>query len=168
MNRTKLKLMCQAAVFTAFVYVVTAYLHIPVGNGYVHVGDGLIFLAACLLPRPYAVGVGACGALLADCLTGYALWAPASVIIKGLSAMLFTSKKQNILNLRNFCALVPATVLCAGGYYLYEALIYGNWISPLAVIPSNLTQSAASAILFVVVGLAMDKTKGKAKLFGEN
>jgi hypothetical protein len=56
--------MCIAAIFTALVFVVTAYLHIPTNNGYIHVGDGLIYLAACILPLPYAMAVGAGGALL--------------------------------------------------------------------------------------------------------
>ena len=62
--------MCIASIFTALIFVVTAYLHIPTNNGYIHVGDGLIYLAACILPWPYAMAVGAGGALLADCLTG--------------------------------------------------------------------------------------------------
>ena len=61
--------MCISGIFTALVFVVTAYLHIPTYNGYVHVGDGFIFLAACLLPMPYSIFVGAIGAMLADLLT---------------------------------------------------------------------------------------------------
>ena len=92
MRKKNTRLLCVAAIFTALVFVVTAYLHIPTNNGYIHVGDGIIYLAACLLPWPYAIAVGACGALLADCLTGFAVWAPASVIIKALTALLFTAK----------------------------------------------------------------------------
>ena len=65
MKNSKIKLICITGVLTALVFVVTAYLHIPTNNGYVHVGDGLIYLAACLLPWPYAMAVGAGGALLA-------------------------------------------------------------------------------------------------------
>lgn len=166
MKKVSVRLLCKAAAFSALVFLFTAYLHIPAGNGYIHVGDGLIFLAACLLPRPYAIGVGVCGALLADCLTGYALWAPASVVIKGLTVLFFSGKGKTILTLRNLCALVPAAILCAGGYYLYEALFYGNWVSPLAYIPSNLIQSAAGAVLFVAAGFTMDRTKTKSRLFG--
>ncbi len=167
MKNNKIRLMCITGIFTALVFVVTAYLHIPTNNGYIHVGDGLIYLAACMLPLPYAMFVGAGGALLADCLTGYAVWAPGSVIIKAAAALLFFSKSKKIITLRNTLALLPATVVCAGGYYLYEALIYGNFISPLAGIPASLTQSVASAVLFVAAGLAVDKMKFKQKLNGE-
>ena len=47
------KRMCAAGIFSALVFVVTAYLHVPIYNGYVHFGDGFIFLAACILPMPY-------------------------------------------------------------------------------------------------------------------
>lgn len=167
MKKKKIKLMCFTGIFTALVFVVTAYLHIPTYNGYVHVGDGLIYLAACLLPWQYAMFVGAGGALLADCLTGFAIWAPGSVIIKAVTVLFFFSKSNKIITKRNTLVLLPATIMCAGGYYLYEALITGSFIAALEGIPSSITQSVASGILFVVVGLAMDKMNFKQKFNGE-
>ena len=164
MKNNKIKYMCIAGVLTALVFVVTANLHIPMYNGYIHFGDGIIYLAACLLPLPYAVAVGAGGALLSDCLTGFAIWAPASVIIKALTTLLFSSKKDTIINIRNSLVLLPAAILCAGGYYLYEALLYGNFVAPLASISSNIIQSIASSIVFVIAGIAMDKMNVKSKL----
>lgn len=164
MHNKNVRLMCISGVFTALVYVLTAYLHIPTDNGYVHVGDGLIFLSACILPWQYAICVGALGALLADCLTGFAIWAPGSVIIKAATALLFSSKGKKIMSLRNWLALIPAAIVCAGGYYIYEALLYGNFVFPLAGIPASLTQSVASSILFVAAGLTIDKTDYKSKL----
>ena len=60
MKNNKIILMCFAGIFTAIVFVFTAYLHIPSHTGYTHVGDGFIYLAACLLPLPYAMGTGFC------------------------------------------------------------------------------------------------------------
>ena len=166
MKKKNTRLLCMAAIFTALVFVVTAYLHIPTNNGYIHVGDGLIYLAACMLPWPYAMAVGACGALLADCLTGFAIWAPGSVIIKALIALLFTSKNNKLLCMHNHIALFPAAVINVGGYYLYESALYGNWIAPLTGIPASLTQSVTSSILFIVLGITFDKTNLKNKLNG--
>ena len=90
MKKNHIRLLCLSGIFSALVYVVTAYLQIPTYNGYVHCGDGFIFLAACILPMPYSILVGALGAMLADLLTGYAIWAPGSMIIKSLLALLFT------------------------------------------------------------------------------
>ena len=166
MKKSKISFICTASLFSALVFVVTAYLHIPTANGYIHVGDGFIYLGACLLPWPYAMAVGAVGTLLADCLTGFALWAPGSLVIKALTALLFTNKSRKILSLRNVLALLPAAALCAGGYYLYEALIYSNFISPLSGIPASITQSVASAVVFILAGAAVDKMRFKSKLNG--
>ena len=164
MKMDKIKLVSIAGVFTALVFAVTAYLHIPTTNGYIHVGDSLIYLAASLLPTPYAVAVGAGGAMLADCLTGYAIWAPGSIIIKAATALLFTNKKEKIINVRNLLVLIPAAIICAGGYYLYEAVVYGNFIAPLGGILASLTQSTASSVLYVAMAIAIDSTKFRSKL----
>ena len=167
MKNKKVKYMCLAGIFTAIVFVFTAYLHIPSHTGYTHVGDGFIYLAACLLPLPYAAFVGAAGALLADCLTGFAIWAPGSVIIKALAVLLFSRKGSRIITVRNLLALIPASALCIGGYYLYEALITGNWIAPVSGIPGYITQSVLSSILFMIVGFTLDKLKIKQTHIGE-
>lgn len=167
MKKRKLYLLSATGILSALVFVVTAYLHIPTNNGYIHVGDGLIYLAACLLPWPYAMVVGAGGAFLADCLTGFAVWAPGSVVIKALTALFFSSKGKKIVNLRNSLALLPAALVCAGGYYLYESLIYGDFVAPLAGIPASITQSVASSAVFLVAGLILDKMKFKSRRNGE-
>ena len=166
MKDQKIRLMCITGIFTAIVFVFTAYLHIPSHTGYTHVGDGFIYLAACMLPLPYAMFVGAGGALLADCLTGYAIWAPGSIIIKTVAVLFFSRKNARIISVRNLLALIPAWAICIGGYYLYEALITGNYAAPLAGIPGYITQSVLSSILFVVAGLAMDKLNLKNTLIG--
>ena len=166
MKNEKIKLMCFAGIFTAIVFVFTAYLHIPSHTGYTHVGDAFIYLAACLLPLPYAMFVGAGGALLADCLTGFAIWAPGSVIIKTAAVLFFSCKSKKIISLRNILALIPAWALCIGGYYLYEALITGNFVAPAAGIPGYITQSSLSTVLFIIAGVAMDKLDIKSKLNG--
>lgn len=166
MKDQKIRLMCIAGIFTAIVFVFTAYLHIPSHTGYTHVGDGFIYLAACMLPLPCAMFVGAGGALLADCLTGYAIWAPGSIIIKTVAVLFFSRKSARIISIRNLLALIPAWAVCIGGYYLYEALITGNFVAPLSGIPGYITQSVLSSILFVVAGLAMDKLNAKNTLVG--
>ena len=154
--KSNIKILCLSGIFTALVFVFTAFLHIPSHTGYTHVGDAFIYLAACILPLPYALFVGAVGAMLADLLTGFALWAPASILIKGI-AVLFFCRKGKIFRLRNNLALIPASVLCIGGYYLYDGLITGNFVAAAAGIPGYLTQSVLSSLLFLVLGLTLDK-----------
>lgn len=68
-TNNKTKLMVLSALLAAMIFLSVAYLfHIPVGAnaGYVHLGDAFIYLAAVLLPRPYAFAASAIGAGFAD------------------------------------------------------------------------------------------------------
>lgn len=153
------------ALFAAIITVMTAYvLHIPVGNGYIHLGDSFIFLAACLLPTPYAAIAGAVGAGLADALSGVPIWVPASVIIKALITLAFTNKTKKIINLRNIIAIVAAIAVTCVGYYVYEGIIYGNWAAALAGIVPNIIQVVANGVVFILVGLALDAAGFKTKV----
>ena len=85
--------------FAAMIAIMTAYIcHIPVGanNGYIHFGDSLIYLAAALLPTPYALAAAAIGGGLADLMTS-PLWAPATIIIKMLITIPFSSQSAKIV-----------------------------------------------------------------------
>ena len=162
-STVKIKNIVLAALFAAVIYVFTAFLHIPSHTGYTHVGDAFVYLAACFLPAPYAVGAGAVGAALADGLSGYAMWVLPSVVIKSLTALCFTGKASKILCKRNIFALIPSFVLCAGGYYLSEVIITQNWVAPLAGIPGYCIQVAMSAALFILLGLALDRMNFKKR-----
>ena len=157
MKNKNILTVCITALLTAAVFILTAYLHIPTHTGYTHVGDALIYFSACILPVPYAIFVGATGALLADCLTGFAIWAPASVIIKSLSAVLFSKNTKRILCKRNVLALIPAAVISIGGYYLYDAAILGSFAAALPGVIGYITQAALSSALFLVLAPAADK-----------
>ena len=166
MKKNNINLITFSAVCTAAVFILTAYLHIPSHTGFVHIGDGIIYLCACLLPLPYAVFVGAVGAGLADVLSGFAIFAPGTVIIKS-AAVLFFARTKKIISVRNILALIPAYALCIGGYYLYDALILGNFISALAGIPGYVMQCLLSTVLFIAIGLSFDKTGFKEKFLGD-
>ena len=162
-NKTTRRI-CITALMAAVIYVFTAYIHVPSHTGYTHVGDAFLYLAASLLPAPFAAAAGAIGAGLADLLSGYGIWAPGTVIIKALTAFCFTSRKERIVNKRNLLGIVPALILCVGGYYLYEVIITGNFTAPALGIPGYLTQVALSAIVYVLLGHALDRAGLKNKV----
>ena len=167
----KLRLLTAAGLFSALVFVFTAYLHIPTGAGYTHAGDGIIYLAACLLPTPYAVAAGIIGGGLADGLSGYPVWIPATVVIKALTALCFSRRTKRILCPRNIAAILPSAVLCVVGYSLYEGIVMTKSLSVSAIIaafsqtPAYLVQIGASSLLFIAVAAALDKTDLRRKLF---
>lgn len=163
----KTKLLTLTGLFSALIYVVTAYVHIPTGVGYTHAGDGLIYLAASILPMPYAVAASAIGGALADGLTGFVIWMPATIIIKSLTAMFFSNKTDKIICKRNVIAIIPSLLACIVGYSIYEGIIIAEKFSistialAFAQTPFYVIQIIASSILYILLGKAFDKAKIK-------
>lgn len=159
-----------AGLFMAVITVTTAYIHIPTGLGYTHAGDGFIFLAAAMLPFPYALAAAAFGAALADVLCGMAIWAPATLIIKALMVPAFTSKKSSVLNRRNFLALIPALILNIFGYSIYEALVMtpgslkAALVSAFGQTPFYTIQTLIGAAIFIILGKVADKKRGALRI----
>ena len=69
---TKVKYLTITGLMAAMIALMTAYIcHIPFGanGGYIHFGDSLIYIAAAILPTPYALAAAAIGGGIADLLT---------------------------------------------------------------------------------------------------
>ena len=166
MKSNKTKLIVITALLTAICACCTAFISIPmVGTGgYVHLGDAIIMISASVLPLPFSLFVGAIGGVLGDLLVGAPVWAPFTFIVKGLVVLMFTSKKDKMLNTRNIIAILPALAITLAGYYLAEAIIYGNWIAPFASMIGNVIQIVSSAIIYVVFAIALDKINFKSKI----
>lgn len=165
-RKNKMKYRTLTGLMAAMITLMTAYIcHIPTGlnGGYIHFGDSLIYLAAALLPTPYALAAAAIGGGLADLLTA-PLWLPATIVIKLLIALPFTCKSAKIITPRNVAASVIACIISAVGYYVAEYLIFGTWAALIASLSGSLIQSGGSAVFFVILGLALDKTHIKTKL----
>ncbi|MCI8974244.1 MAG: TIGR04002 family protein [Lachnospiraceae bacterium] len=165
-RENKMKYRTLTGLMAAMITLMTAYIcHIPTGlnGGYIHFGDSLIYLAAALLPTPYALAAAAIGGGLADLLTA-PLWLPATIVIKLLIALPFTCKSAKIVTPRNVAASVIACIISAVGYYVAEYLIFGTWAALIASLSGSLIQSGGSAVFFVILGLALDKTHIKTKL----
>ncbi len=158
----KLELMTQAAVMAALTAALTLWFHLPTGvnGGYIHFGDAVIYLAAALLPRPYAMAAGAAGGVIADLLTA-PLWAPATFLIKPLIVLPFSSRGERIITRRNTAALLLAFFLSALGYFLAEGLLFGFRTAFLASVSGSAVQSGGSALAFLAVGTAFDRLKVK-------
>lgn len=158
-----------AALFAAMICVSIQFIHIPIGGqGYFNIGDAFIYLAASLLPVPYACMAAAVGGALGDILAGGPAWIPFTIVIKICVALTFTSKKMNFITRRNIAALFTAWPITCGGYYLAEALLYGNWIAPAAGLAGNTIQVIASGVLFAVLASVFDKMQLKRRMgYGE-
>ncbi len=142
-NRT-IKLVLLA--LTASLILLTTMLYIPMGIGYYHLGDGFIFASASLL-GPYAGLSAAIGSILADLLSGYVIYAPATAVIKGcmgfLSGLLL---RKNHRIITTFTVLLLCEIIMVGGYFIYESFLYSIASAVPSLIP-NALQGLAGIIL---------------------
>lgn len=162
---SSLRLGVVTALFGALIFIVTAYiLHIPTPatGGYIHLGDAFVYLAASILPAPYAVAAAGIGEALSDALTGSIAYALPTLAIKAAMALCFTSAGEKIVTKRNAAAAVCAGLLCIGGYYLTEAVMLHSFAAPLAEIPANAVQAASSVGVYLLAGSALDRAKLKS------
>lgn len=162
----KIKYMAMTGIFAALITLMTAYIcHVPVGanGGYIHFGDAFIYLAATLLPTPYALAGAAIGGGLADLLTA-PMWAPATIIIKMLIAISFTRKSTSIVNKRNVIATIVAYLISGVGYYIAERLMFEEGAVFLVSMAQSAIQSLGSAVVFVVLGIALDRAQIKRRM----
>ena len=155
MQRQKLKTTIISAMFAALICVATMVVKIPTPlNGYINLGDCFILVAAFTLPCGYgflAAGIGSC---LADVLSGYTAYAPATFVIKGLMvlvvflvAKLLKTQKKNVVMVVSGALAELAMV---AGYYIFEGFMYG-FMPSLANIPMNLLQGAAGLLLAAIL-----------------
>ena len=75
------------ALFTALTTVATLVIQVPSPmSGYVNLGDAMVLLSAWILGPVYGTAAAGIGSMLADLLSGYAYYAPGTLIIKCLMA----------------------------------------------------------------------------------
>ncbi|CZR95652.1 MULTISPECIES: TIGR04002 family protein [unclassified Clostridioides] len=157
-----------SALFASIICLTIAYiLHIPVGgnNGYVHIGDAFIYLAATILPTNYAIAASAIGAGLADLSTGAAIWVIPTIIIKPILVLFFTSKSDKIINKRNIIASIIAGIVGLVLYMFAEGIIIGSFTSAFIMSLLGLLQPIGSFIVFIILGIALDKLDFKRRYF---
>ncbi len=130
-------------------------LPLPSGYGYVNLGDGGVYLCAMLLPGGLGALAAGVGAALADLILGWAVYAPATLIIKGLTAFL-----AGLAFRRARKAAVPLALLCCLmvplGYFLYETVLLTAPVAAVNV-PLNALQAVLGGSLGTLVGKQLKK-----------
>lgn len=144
-------------VFSALIFVFTAYLYIPAGNsGYMHIGDSFIYLCASILPKPLSIISAVVGASLADFLTGNAVWVLPTIFIKAILVLFFENNSERILTKRNIFASVISGVVGTVLYMICGGFIYG-FEGAFLVTLVTLIQPIGSFILYFVFSKYLDK-----------
>ncbi len=153
-NKSGLKDLTVSALFAALIFIGTNFLKIPLPGGqeYIHLGDGFIFIAAMIVPLPYAMAAAAVGAALADILGGYAFWAPWTIAIKALMALTISllCRRKRTLRFHTVYAMTIATLINTLGYYLAGIVIYQSVYTGLFAIPFTILQSLSAVVIYLL------------------
>lgn len=111
----KTRTLTMTGLMTAAVTVATIAIMIPVPNtgGYIHAGDSMVFLSVLVLGWKYGAVAAGLGSALADIISGYAQWAPATLLIKTLMAVLMGLAIEKAMKSKTHAVIVAAVIACS-------------------------------------------------------
>ena len=120
-----------------------------------------VLLCGWLLSPWYAFFAAGFGSALADLLSGYIAYAPATLVIKGLMALVaffcFALMKKSGKFVPRLVGGVLAEILMVMGYFVFEGFMYG--FAPSAVnIPANGVQGVAGLVIGLALIAVFEKT----------
>lgn len=165
MKDSSIKKLVTAALLAALTCVSTMIIKIPTPTfGYIHPGDGFVLLSGIVLgPWGGALAAGI-GSMLSDIFSGYASWAPATLIIKALTAavagLLFHSLQRIVKSAQaHYAAVIAGGVageaVMVIGYFLYEAALaaFGSGGFTPATLAAGIASSATGIPFNIVQGV---------------
>lgn len=170
LNRGVIYDLAETGLMAAVIFIVTYLFHLPSHFGTIHLGDGMVLLSAAILSRKNAVAASAISMCLFDVVSGYLVWSPFTLVIKGVMAFLASVLYEKHKNIFSF---IPAVLWMIAGYYLTGAIVYRFFTSTesytflrglqvsLLDIPTNIVQGAAGLIIAAVFIKALEKFKLK-------
>lgn len=152
------------SLLASLVCVATMIIKVPMPYGYANLGDSIVLVAGWCLSPLYGFFAAAIGSALADVLSGFALYAPVTFVIKGLMAVCgfyifkwLLGKTGNLPS--RIISGLAAEVIMAVGYYIFEGFLYG--FGPAMV---SLPANAAQGIVGLIVGVLLIKVFEKNKI----
>ncbi len=162
----KIRVLVMAALFAAFTCIATMIIKFPTPTfGYIHLGDVFVLLSGIVLGPGIGALAAGIGSAFSDLFSGYLIYLPATLIIKGLTAYIagsifhrsirkaFTHKNE-ALGLM-FGGLLGEAFMTFG-YFIYEMFLAA--FSAGAVTSSTLLAGAASSAAGVPFNLVQGAT----------
>ena len=135
-----------AAIFAALTALVTMVIKIPIPNGagYLNLGDGVLMVSGLLFGPWVGACVGGIGSAIADLLSGYAAYAPFTLVVKGLEGFLAAYLLRKFSN--RWPGLIIAGLAMALGYFLTDWILY-QYPASIASLPMNIGQGLFGALV---------------------
>jgi len=146
-----------SAIMAALVAVATFLIQIPVPatGGYINLGDIMLFVSA-LTFGPIVGGLsGGIGSFISDVISGYAIYAPFTFIIKGLEGTIAGTISNRKAIWRDLIAVTIAGTEMVGGYFLAEFFPLSLRWAALAEVPGNVTQILVGAAVGIPIALIL-------------
>lgn len=167
----KTKSLVQVSLMAAIIFLAAYIIHLPTAGGVIHLGDCMVFVAAALLGRKKGAAASAIGMALFDLLSGYAIWAPFTFVIKGvmayIAAIILERNTSNIIK-NQLVAFIVSSVWMVTAYYFSQVIIgtllTGEFINSTAAflyalkdVPTNIFQAGAGVIIAIPIIKAVEK-----------
>ncbi len=153
-----------SALFTALIFIGTQFIRIPLPLGYFNMGDCFILLSAVVIGGPYAIIASALGATLADILSGYIIYAPATIIIKSVmviimiaSLKLGKNKGKKIQNILFLVGAILSEIIMMWGYFIYDTMIY-SFTGAIATLPGSILQGISAVITSLIIVTVFERS----------
>ena len=160
----KTRKLVMAALMAALVCVITMIIKIPSPlKGYINLGDCIVLLSGWLLSPMWGFLAAGLGSAMADILSGYVIYGPATFLIKGLMAITafygFKLLKNKCGNLASrIISGIAAEVVMLVGYFLFAGILYGFGPAMLNI-PANAVQGIAGIVIGVLFVKILEKSK---------
>lgn len=170
---SKTKYLCFCALFAAIVCACT-FISVPLPIGYFNLGDAAVLLGVWLQGPISGCISAALGSVLADMLMGYAVYAPATAVIKALVALcayvfytLFKKlvKREGLELIPRLLSAIMGEAVMVGGYFFYEAVVLGMGMGAVASVFGNTLQGICGTVIGVTVFSVLKKTLGRSGIF---
>lgn len=153
--------MLVALVFIATVFI-NIRLPISANGGLVHLGTAMLFIASILFGPKKGAIAGSVGMGLFDIVGGWAIWAPITIVSRGLQGYIVGkiawSNGRNGKSIGfNLLATIVSSPIMMAVYYIGEVILYANWIAPLASVPGDIVQSVLGILIAIPACAALKK-----------
>ncbi|MFX1407001.1 MAG: ECF transporter S component [Promethearchaeota archaeon] len=146
------------SIFAALTCALTMLISIPIPatGGYINIGDVGVMLAAMIFGPIVGSLSGGIGSALADLFLGYSIWAPATLIVKGLEGLIVglisnPRKVRTYFNFYDILATIIGGLFMVFGYFIVEAFIFNFGITAALIeVPGNFFQFIFGAIISLI------------------
>ncbi len=156
MTNSRTKNMVLGALAAAMVTGATM-LSVPVPGFrlYFNLGEGIIYTVAILWGAKHGAIAGGMGAALADLILGYPMWAPLTLVIKGLEGYVVGALAPR----GRVKAMAAGAAIMATGYTLSAGLLYGWAAAPVEFVTDLVQTGVGVAIALPLSSLLEKKLK---------